>query len=162
LTSYHGAVHDLVTRRSSNLGRLLIRAYLSINRTLVADLGALGHRGLRLGHVSVLSNLDLATPTRMVVIAERAGVTKQAVSPIVRQLEDLGYVTTAPDPGDGRVRLVKFTARGRRLILDAQPVIESVEHQVRSVVGDDGFGKLVSLLTAILAADEASEAYPNG
>jgi DNA-binding MarR family transcriptional regulator len=153
-------VHDLVARRSSNLGRLLIRTYLSINRKLIADLSALGHRGLRLGHVSVLSNLDLLTPTRMVVIAERAGVTRQAISPIVRQLEELGYVETAADPGDGRARLVRFTARGRRLIRDAQPLIDSVERQARTAVGDDGFEQLVSLLSAMLAADEANEVYP--
>jgi DNA-binding MarR family transcriptional regulator len=155
------AMPDLVTRRSSNLGRLLIRTYLSINRRLIASLGDLGYRGLRLGHVSVLSNLDLETPTPMVVIAERAGVTKQAISPIVRQLEELGYVTTTVHPTDGRVRLVKFTGRGRKVILDAQPVIDSIEREARTVIGDDGFNQLVSFLTTMLAADAASAPYPN-
>jgi DNA-binding MarR family transcriptional regulator len=155
------AMSDLATRRSSNLGRLLIRTYLSINRNLVASLGVVGHSDLRLGHVSVLSNLDLETPTPMVVIAERAGVTKQAISPIVRQLEDLGYVTTAPHPTDGRMRLVRFTARGRKVILDAQPAIDSIEGDARTVIGDDGFDHLVSLLSALLEADAASAPYPH-
>jgi DNA-binding MarR family transcriptional regulator len=50
-----------------------------------------------------------STRTRQVALAERAGVTKQAIGPVVRELEQLGYVRTGPDPADHRAKLVSLT-----------------------------------------------------
>ncbi|MEZ4239345.1 MAG: MarR family transcriptional regulator [Myxococcota bacterium] len=45
-------------------------------------------------------------------LAERLGVTQQAASKAVAELEGLGYVARAADPADSRVRRVSLTARG--------------------------------------------------
>ena len=50
------------------------------------------------------------------VIAERAGVSKQAVNHVLRDLEHLGYLELRPDPDDSRARLVELTERGRALV----------------------------------------------
>src|ERR1700730_14612078 len=97
---------DLLVRRQTNLGRLLIRGYRVINLNLLDGLRSAGDPQLRFGHFTVLTNLDLSPGTRQVSIAERAGVTKQAIGPIVRELEAMGYVRTQPDPKDGRAKLV--------------------------------------------------------
>jgi DNA-binding MarR family transcriptional regulator len=47
-------------------------------------------------------------------IAENLGVTSQAISKAVRELEALGYVDRSGDAADGRVRRVALTDRGPR------------------------------------------------
>jgi DNA-binding MarR family transcriptional regulator len=160
LTSYPETVTDLHERRRSNLGRLLFRGYRAINNHLLAELRAAGHEGLRLGHVAVLSNLDLSEGTRLVTLAERAGVTKQAIGPVVRELERLGYARTDPDPTDGRAKLVGLTSTGRRVIDDAQPVIDRIEAAIGDRLGGDGFDTLGRLLTHLLDGFEEGDAAP--
>ena len=50
--------------------------------------------------------------TRLSVLAERAHVAKQTATALVDSLERAGYVERAPDPVDGRARLVRLTPRG--------------------------------------------------
>jgi DNA-binding MarR family transcriptional regulator len=155
-----GVVTDLFARRRTNLGRLLFRGYRAINVGLLEELRAQGHGQLRLGHVAVLSNLDLSGGTRLVVIAERAGVTKQAIGPVARELESMGYVSIAADPSDGRAKLVSLTAAGRQVIDHAQPIIDRIEGEVRDNLGPAGFETLVKLLNNLLDDFDEGDAYP--
>jgi DNA-binding MarR family transcriptional regulator len=151
---------DLLMRRRTNLGRLLFRGYRAINAALLDELRAAGHPKLRLGHVAVLSNLDLSVGTRLVTVAERAGVTKQAIGPVVRELEKIGYLETASDPSDGRAKLVSFTPEGRRVIEQAQPMIDRIEAAVRGNLGPTGFETLETLLVHLLDGFEEGDAHP--
>lgn len=151
---------DLTTRRATNLGRLLFRGYRVINAYLLDELSSAGHTGLRLGHVGVLSNLDLDDGTRPVTLAERAGVTKQSIGPVVRELEHLGYVATAPDPSDGRAKLVSLTPAGRQVIDQAQPIIDRIEDAARANIGPARFEMLVGLLADLLVGFDEGDAHP--
>lgn len=151
---------DLSTRRATNLGRLMFRGYRVINARLLDGLGESGHTALRLGHVGVLSNLDLTEGTRLVTLAERAGVTKQAIGPVVRELESIGYLLTAPDPDDGRAKLVSLTPAGRQVIDQAQPIIDRIEDSVRATLGPAGFEALARLLGELLDGFEEGDAHP--
>jgi DNA-binding MarR family transcriptional regulator len=55
-------------------------------------------------------------PVQIGALAERLGVTQQAASKSVADLERRGYVERAPDPADARARLVGLTDRGRAAI----------------------------------------------
>ncbi len=151
---------SLADRRRGNLGRLLFRGYRAINLRLLDELRAAGHPGLRLGHVGVLSNLDYDQGTRQVAVAERAGVTKQAIGPVVRELERLGYVRTDPDPTDHRATLVSLTETGRQVIEHAQPVIDQIEDSIRASIGPDQYAELEHLLVSLLAGFAEGDAYP--
>src|SRR5947208_3387809 len=52
-------------------------------------------------------------------LAAKAGVTRQAASQLIREIEARGYVDLRPDPGDGRAVIVGRTVRGQRLLRDA-------------------------------------------
>ena len=110
--------------------------------------------------VAVLSNLDLSHGTRLVTIAERAGVTKQAIGPVVRELEAMGYVSTDADPSDGRAKLASLTPAGRQVIDQAQPIIDRIEGTVRANLGPAGFELLVRLLGDLLDGFDEGDAYP--
>ena len=47
------------------------------------------------------------------LLAERAGMSKQAMNQLLRSLEALGYIVRSDAPDEGRARIVRFTKRGR-------------------------------------------------
>jgi len=89
---------------------------------------------LRRSHTSLLPHLDLAG-TRITDLAERLGISKQAVSQLVDDLEAFGVVAREPDPDDARARRVVFTARGREGLLDGLAVLRGLERELAQAVG---------------------------
>ena len=66
------------------------------------------------------------------VIAERAGTSKQAVNHVLRDLERLGYVELRSDPRDSRARLVVLTARGHALVEAMFDAATAAERELES------------------------------
>jgi DNA-binding MarR family transcriptional regulator len=46
-------------------------------------------------------------------LAVRAGVTRQSMGELVRELVDLGILEMVPDPQDGRAKIVRYTPDGK-------------------------------------------------
>ena len=68
---------------------------------------------MREGHGCVFGFIDLDHGSRLTDLADRSGLTKQAVGEAVAELERKGYVERVPDPLDGRAKIIKLT-RARR------------------------------------------------
>src|SRR3712207_4666682 len=74
-------------------------------------LAAAGHGDIREGHGCVFGFIE-PEGSRLTSLAERSGLTKQAVGEAVDDLQRLGYVERVPDPSDGRAKLVRLTEKG--------------------------------------------------
>ena len=121
--------------RQQHIGRLLQRAARAYNVLALEQLHAHGHHALSLAHTNLLPHLN-TTGTRIVTLAERAGMTKQAAGQLVAELEAHGYVERRPDPADGRATLVQFTPSGWRYLLDAQKIKRLIETKYRAQLGE--------------------------
>jgi len=75
------------------------------------------------------------TGTRLTDLASRAGVTKQSMMPMVDDLQSAGSVRRAPDPEDGRAKMVKLTAKGLRQRAQARKAVAAVEARIRRRLG---------------------------
>jgi DNA-binding MarR family transcriptional regulator len=78
-----------------------------VQRRIAAD----GLGDLRFADGFVFQHL-VPGPMAIGTLAERLGVTQQAASKAVADLERRGYVERTRDPADARARLVRLTARG--------------------------------------------------
>ena len=47
-------------------------------------------------------------------LAARAGITRQSMGEVIRDLVDIGILEMAPDPQDGRAKIVRYTPEGKR------------------------------------------------
>src|SRR6266511_3232449 len=74
-------------------------------------LGDEGYPDIRPGHGCVFRFIEPGG-SRLTQIAERAGMTKQAVGEVVADLERLGYVERVPDPDDRRAKIIRLSERG--------------------------------------------------
>lgn len=78
---------------------------------LMAGLAARGYADLTPAFATVIPQLD-ATGARSTVLARQAGVSKQAMSQLLKQLEELDYVEQIADSTDTRAKMVRLTRRG--------------------------------------------------
>lgn len=82
-----------------------------VQRRIAAD----GHPGVRFSDGVVFQHL-IPGPLTIGELAERLGVTQQAASKAVADLERRGYARREPDPADRRARCVVLTDRARHAI----------------------------------------------
>lgn len=80
-----------------------------------------GHPALRTVHGYLIQRLLVGSPT-VGELAEALGVTQQAASKSISELESLGYVRRVADAGDQRIRRVELTERGRDAVEQARRV----------------------------------------
>lgn len=137
--------------RRSNIGRLLLRAFEHFEGRIERGLHELGFVDFGPADARILRHLDL-DGTRITVLAERARITKQAVSQTVQDLEGRGLVRRVADPDDGRAKLVRLTGRGRRLIACGQEVNRQLVAEWQEAIGEDGVVQLRDLLEQLLSA----------
>lgn len=122
----------------TNFARRLDELADDIHRRLMNKLIAQGHHGLKMSFSAVLSHLGFAE-TRLVDIAERAGMSKQAIGQIADEIEALGYIRRVPDRNDRRAKNVVFTPRGEELIACSLQAMEEVEQELTATLGQEVF-----------------------
>jgi DNA-binding MarR family transcriptional regulator len=132
-----------------HLGRLLLRAWRAVAQDGVELVRARGHAELRVGHLPLFAGID-AEGTRITVLADRAGITRQMMGRLVKELEELGYVSTRPDPQDRRAVVVTLTERGWRFREDADQASEAMVARYRDALGEDRVAALEETLRRLI------------
>lgn len=140
------ALSDLDAWRANHLGRWL-RLALERFDTRVLELMA-AHPAVPLGlanlaaraqvgaaQVHITRHLDVGG-TRLTELAQRAGMTKQAMGTLVTQCEAWGMVRREDDPTDARARRVVFTETGLAWLSAYRDASLQAEQELRAAVGD--------------------------
>lgn len=135
--------------RQENIGRLSLHLFRAFNSRALGMLRERGHAGLTLAHTSLLINLD-TEGIRITDLADRAGVSKQAMGRLVHDLERAGYVGRSIDPTDGRATIVSFTAQGRQFLQDAANILREIEAEYALALGQESFSALRSSMLALV------------
>jgi len=86
-------------------------------------------------------------------LADRLGVSRQAVAQAVAALERHDYIIRGPHPSDARARIVELTPRGRQALRVMRSNALDVEKRWRDILGDMRFGELHDTLQALLSAE---------
>jgi DNA-binding MarR family transcriptional regulator len=140
------------TEPPSLIGALLRVPSQAIHRRLIAELNAAGFIELRLPHIAVFSYPD-PDGSRPSDLAERAGISKQAMNQLLQSLEQLGYLRRTPDERDARARIVRLTERGRAVWDEEYRILLDIEREWRAALGDTAFAQLKRLLQKAWVAD---------
>jgi len=94
---------------------------------------------------------------RSTALAQRTGVTKQAMSQLIRLLEERKYVEQAPDPTDTRAKVVRLTKRGVAIRKACAEVREDLNRAAMDVLGERGLVKFQADLCKLIASYAASQ-----
>lgn len=133
--------------RQTHLGRLLGHASRRFDERVLSLMAhnvdvplALSNLAARAqvgaAHVHVTRHLALEG-SRLTDLAQRAGMTKQAMGDLVTQCEAWGLVVRKPDPLDARARLVTFTETGLAWLRAFRDAVQQAEDEFRAEVGKD-------------------------
>jgi len=141
--------------KSSQLktGDMLIGALLrvpaqAIHRRIIRELNTAGFDELRLPHIAVLQfpGPDGVSPG---ILAERAGISKQAMNQLLRSLEALGYIVRSDAPDEGRMRIVRYTKRGRAADAKIHDILRDIEREWSAELGSKRFAQIKELLSRV-------------
>jgi DNA-binding MarR family transcriptional regulator len=133
--------------RLTHLGRLLGHAMRRFDERvlkLMADnvevplaLSNLAARSqVSAAHIHITRHLALEG-SRLTELAERAGMSKQAMGDLVDQCEAWGLVTREVDAKDARARLVRFTPIGLAWLRAFKEAVAQAEAEFRAEVGPE-------------------------
>jgi DNA-binding MarR family transcriptional regulator len=130
------------------IGALLRVPAQAIHRRIINELNAAGFGELRVPHMAVLQfpGPDAVRPG---MLAERAGISKQAMNQLLRSLEALGYLERSDAADEGRARIVRLTKRGRAAYTKIQEILRNVEREWSAELGAKPFAELKGLLLRV-------------
>jgi DNA-binding MarR family transcriptional regulator len=130
---------------------LLRFAHEAGQRRLYEAMQEAGHTELRPAHFRLLRypGPDGARPSDL---AERVSSTKQAITPLLNDLERWGYLRRDPDPADGRARLLRLTPRGRELLRMIRDQHAEIEAEWSELLGPRRFATLRATLRDLAKA----------
>ena len=112
-----------------------VLALMAVNARVPLALSNLAARGsLTASHVHITRHLSVGG-LGLTVLAQRAGVSKQAMGKLVDQCEAWDLVQRQRDPNDARARRVVFTDAGLAWLGAYEEAVAQTEAELRSAVG---------------------------
>lgn len=130
------------------IGALLRVPAQAIHRRIIKGLNEAGFEELSLPHMAVLQ-FPGPDGIRPGTLAERAGISKQAMNQLLRSLEGLGYIVRSDAPEEGRARIVRFTKRGRAAYAKVHNILRDIEREWSAELGPKDFAQLKELLSRV-------------
>jgi DNA-binding MarR family transcriptional regulator len=109
-------------------------------------------RGITLSQFSVLNHfVRLGGERSPAGLANAFQVTRQTMTNTLQRLEALGFVAIAPDPQDGRGKLVRITPAGRAAREDAIARVGPLLQEIATVLAPQDLEALVPRLAQLRA-----------
>lgn len=150
----HADEHPEAGGLEDELGWSLHRVSTAFRQTAlgaVADLPG-GSRGYQ-----VLVAVDAGPPSSQLVLAQRLGIDRTAMTYLVDELEAAGLVTRRSHPADRRVRHVVVTPSGRTALDVSRRALRSVEEQLLSALEPAETAQLRALLVRVARSTDQAE-----
>ena len=136
---------------SKSIGVLLRAGASAVDAEVKAAMDERGFAEIQPGHQTVLRHLD-EDGARPSELAAKAGITRQAVTKTLDDLERLGLVEREPDPADGRGVVVRYTPRGLAALKVARTRMNQLERRYASKIGADRWRTVRDALEALFDA----------
>jgi DNA-binding MarR family transcriptional regulator len=130
-----------------NTGLLLFYPYRAMEARVLARVREAGYK-VTSAQGRIFARVG-PSGTRLSDLATQAQVTKATAGFIVDQLERSGLVTRAPDPVDGRARLVTMTDEGQNAVRLAAEEVAAVEEEWTAHLGAHQMRQLRQTLTKL-------------
>jgi DNA-binding MarR family transcriptional regulator len=129
---------------------LLFRAARLVNERAIARVNDRGIP-LRAAHTALFPHIS-AEGVRLTALADKLGISKQAIGPLVDDLEREGVVERIADPADARAKLIRWTKKGQRALVHGIGVLQALEAELAETVGKRRMAELATTLELLIAA----------
>jgi DNA-binding MarR family transcriptional regulator len=127
----------------------------AVERELFSALSEAGYHELRPTHGCVFGTIG-PEGDRLTSLAERAGMTKQAVGEVVSELESHGYAERVQDPSDGRAKIIRLTDRGQDAYKLGYSVMAEIQRRWEKRFGAERVRAMLELMREIVDEENAA------
>lgn len=146
---------------SPMIGAQLRTAAEAVHGAVFTRLEQAGFGDLRPAHFALMK-FPGPHGVRPTELAAHVGLRKQALNPLLRELETLGYLHRTADGDDGRGRVLHLTERGFALARIMRETLDDVETGMRERLGTVGFDAFVHAVGQVgEAAQDAARQQPH-
>ena len=141
-----------------NFVRLTRNLYRQVTVNINKRLEICGYNDIAARHLSVFDHLDFEG-TNIVTLANRANISKQAMSKLVKEASAAGYVSTRINETDSRILMVNFTDKGLLFLKRLQTEINKAREVIlkTAFVSHDEVSTTISTLSKILGYFDNTE-----
>lgn len=142
--------------KSRLLGRLLNKSYRYMSEVATDFLREKGYTDFRVGHIVALVHIEFEGDT-VNTLANRAGITKQGMSKIVKELVEGEYVVSEKHPSDARSVVVKLTNRGYEALTHWKACTELIDKKFTEILGSERLEQVKDILGVLVDYYEKQE-----
>jgi len=118
-----------------------------------AEVAREGYDDFKLAHMPLLMNISPEGITNT-ELAKKARVTKQAMSKVVNELNDLGYIDTIGHDTDKRSSVIRLTVKGKKLVVAARNCVSGLEAEYERKFGKKRFEDAKDMLLQVIKYNE--------
>jgi len=119
---------------NTHLDQLIVRAFYWMDDSLQANIRKRG--GPKVSHSQSMIIMAIGEGIRRPSsIADRLGVSRQAIHQSLRELIDIGLVELVPDPEDGRAKMAKLSRAGAPIQRMAYDILQELEVELGKRIG---------------------------
>lgn len=152
----------LAVKKRASVAQLLFKCARLVNERAMARVNARpGGHVLKASYTALFPHLDFVG-VPVASLAQKLGISKQAVSQTLAELAGRGIVELVADPDDGRAKRARFTRKGGEAIGDGLAVLRTLEDELAADIGAPRMAALHDALLALEAALEKPGAASDG
>ncbi|MEV4263307.1 MarR family winged helix-turn-helix transcriptional regulator [Kribbella sp. NPDC049584] len=147
---------------------LVDRANRAMQNDMVRRAHAEGHTEVKMAHNSVFGTLH-AEGARAADMAVRAGITRQSMGEIIREMVGLDLLEMQSDPADGRAKIVRYSEHGLAVAGDGFRYLGQLERRFTEEFGEqeyeiarDVLARLVDVLDRFAAEESQASSSVGG
>ncbi|PLK46499.1 MarR family winged helix-turn-helix transcriptional regulator [Emticicia sp. TH156] len=144
------------SKKERLMGRLLSKTYRYVSDLAGDYVQSIGYTNFRIGHIVALVHIELEG-TNINNLSQRACVTKQAMSKLIKELQNEGYVNVVKDQADARALIVRHTEKGLQALLDWKRCMEHVNDKFTEIIGAEKLEQLKDILFELVSHYEGTQ-----
>ena len=130
---------------ADNLGFHIRIASIALERPLKRLAG----EDIRMGYFPVFLIIKLNPEATQSTIAEAVGLHRSSLVPILKKLEQLGWIERTGHEEDKRANRIRVTHKGEQACAEIANYVESIEESARVAMGNRQYTRLVNLLKEV-------------
>ncbi|HEY3557543.1 MAG TPA: MarR family winged helix-turn-helix transcriptional regulator [Kribbella sp.] len=128
---------------------LVDRANRALQTDMVRRAHADGHTEVKMAHNSVFGTLH-AGGARAADMAVRAGITRQSMGEVIRDMVALDLLQMRPDPADGRAKVVDYSEHGLEVAGDGFRYLIDLDRRLEEEFGEQEYAVVRDVLDRLV------------
>jgi len=132
-------------RKERNVGRLMGKTKRFMDMSMEKTWQKNGFHDLRIAHISIMTYIP-SDGISMNGLTDTLNISKQAISQIVKELTEIGYLEVKHHPTDKRIKLLFHTSKGEDFLITLLKTSKEIEKKFIKILGKEKYDTLSDIL----------------